>query len=213
MGKQTWILLILMGLFVLVSGIGAADRVTHFLEAGPVVAGMIAIFLTAKRFPLTPILAFLIVVHSAILCLGAHYTYAHVPLGFWAKEAFDFSRNHYDRLGHVAQGFIPAILAREILIRRRIVNGRVWTFVIATCICLAFSAFYELIEWWVALFTGDASTEFLGTQGDVWDTQWDMFFALLGAIASQLMLGKWHDRQIAEVEGRTIEGHEIGAVR
>jgi putative membrane protein len=135
-------------------------------------------------------------VHAVILMVGGHYTYAEVPLGFWMQRAFGFARNHYDRIGHFAQGFVPAILAREILWRRGVVRGRGWLFFLVTCVCLAFSAFYELVEWWTAELTGSAATAFLGTQGDPWDTQWDMCFALVGALAAQLALGRVHDRQM-----------------
>lgn len=132
--------------------------------------------------------------------IGGHYTYARVPLGFWIQEIFNFSRNHYDRLGHFAQGFIPAILAREILLRRSpLVPGK-WLFFIVVSICLAFSAFYEFIEWWTAMIEGEAAEAFLGTQGDPWDTQWDMFFALIGSITALLLLSKSHDKALRNIQ-------------
>jgi putative membrane protein len=135
--------------------------------------------------------------------IGGHYTYARVPLGDWAQQAFGLARNHYDRLGHLAQGFVPAILAREILLRTSpLVRGR-WLFVLVTALCLAFSACYELIEWWTALAGGESAEAFLGTQGDVWDTQSDMFMALIGAIVAQLLLGRFHDRALAALRGAT----------
>jgi putative membrane protein len=129
--------------------------------------------------------------------LGGHYTYARVPPGFWVQDLFGFARNHYDRLGHLAQGFIPAMIAREILLRRTPLTRGGWLFFIVCCICLAISACYEFIEWWAALIGGAGATEFLGTQGDVWDTQWDMLMALIGAITAQLLLARLHDRQLA----------------
>jgi len=135
--------------------------------------------------------------HAAILMVGGHYTYAEMPLFNWLRDVFELSRNHYDRLGHLAQGFIPAIVAREILLRRSPLRPGKWLFFVVTCVCLAISACYELIEWWVAESSGDQAVAFLATQGDVWDTQWDMFLALLGALSSQLLLRRWHDRQLA----------------
>lgn len=158
---------------------------------------------TYRRFPLTPLLYWLLLVHALILLVGGHYTYARVPLGFWFQEWLDLSRNHYDRLGHVAQGFVPAILAREVILRNGVLRktgGWLWLFV--TAVCLAFSAFYEMLEWWVAVASGDESVEFLATQGDVWDTQWDMFLCLCGALFAQALLGGWHDRQLRAFEYR-----------
>lgn len=187
------------------SWVNPYDRPTWWLEAIPVIIAVPLLFYTRESFPLTRISYYLIFVHSVILVVGAHYTYARVPLGFWIQDWFEFSRNHYDRIGHLAQGFIPAILAREILWRKQVLNlanistGRRWLFFLATCFCLAFSAFYELLEWWSAVVAGDGSVEFLGTQGDVWDAQWDMMLALIGAIVAQLLLGKVHHRQMVQV--------------
>ena len=175
------------------------DLLTWFLETAPVIVGLPILVFTFKRFPLTPLAYRLLFLHALILVLGAHYTYARVPLGFWLQDAFEFSRNHYDRLGHLAQGFVPAIVARELLLRLHVVARRGWLLVIAVCICLAISAFYELIEWWVALAAGQASTEFLGTQGDPWDTQWDMFLALCGALVALLALARPHDKALARL--------------
>ena len=172
------------------------DHFTWFLEVVPAFIGLILLVLTRKRFPLTPLLYWLILIHSIILMIGGKYTYANVPAGFWVKDLLGLARNPYDRLGHFAQGFVPAILARELLLRRGVVKSRGWLFFIVTCICLAFSAFYELIEWRTAVATGEKADAFLGTQGDVWDTQWDMATALIGALAGQLLLGRWHDRQL-----------------
>jgi len=185
-------------LILLLSGIDpVADRYTWFLETVPVMIGLVLLTLTWSRFPLTPLLCRLLALHALILILGGYYTYAEVPLFNWLQQALDLSRNHYDRVGHLAQGFIPAILAREILLRRSPLQTGRWLFFIVVSICLAFSAFYELIEWWVALLSDQAAEAFLGTQGDHWDTQNDMFLALIGAIASQLLLSRLHDRQLA----------------
>jgi putative membrane protein len=166
------------------------------LEVFPILIGAPIFIVTYRSFRLTPILYRLLFIHALILMLGAQYTYARVPIGFWVQDLFDLSRNHYDRLGHFAQGFVPAILTREVLIRKSpLVSGRWLPFVVA-CICLAFSAFYEFIEWWAALLGGEAADSFLGTQGDVWDTQWDMFLALIGAISSQLIFSRRHDREL-----------------
>ena len=179
-----------------VSYIGAAERVTWWLEAIPVVAGALLLVATRARFPLTPLTMRLLAFHAFVLLLGAHYTYAKVPLGFWAADAFDLARNHYDRFAHVIQGFVPAILAREILLRKTPLRPGGWLFVLVTSVCLAFSAFYELIEWWAAVAGGVAADSFLGAQGDIWDTQWDMFLALLGALAAQLIFARAHDRAL-----------------
>jgi putative membrane protein len=152
---------------------------------------------TYKRFPLTPLAYRLILLHACILMIGGHYTYAEVPLGDWMKDAFGFARNHYDRIGHFAQGFVPAMVARELLIRHAVVRRRAWLPFLVVCFCLALSAFYEEIEWWTAEASGAAADAFLGTQGDPWDTQWDMFFALIGSITALATLSHLHDRQLA----------------
>jgi putative membrane protein len=191
------IVLFVAGLVVLGwSAVRPHDYFTWVMEVAPILIGVPILVATYRRFPLTPLLYRLIFVHAVILMVGGHYTYAEVPLGFWMQRAFGFARNHYDRIGHFAQGFVPAILAREILLRRGVVHRRGWLFFLVTCVCLAFSAFYELVEWWTAEATGAAATAFLGTQGDPWDTQWDMFFALTGALVSQRLLGRAHDRQL-----------------
>jgi putative membrane protein len=148
------------------------------------------------RFRLTQLAYILIAVHSVILMIGGKYTYAEVPLGFWIRDAFGLARNDYDRIGHFVQGFVPAILAREILIRRSPLRGGRWLPFMVICFCLALSALYELVEFWTALATGGAADAFLGTQGDPWDTQWDMMTALIGAIAALLLLTRIHDRQL-----------------
>lgn len=178
------------------SGIEPKDRPTWFMEVLPVLIVLPLLVATRARFPLTTLAYALVCVHGLILILGGAYTYAHVPAGFWVQEWLGLERNPYDRLGHFAQGFVPAIVAREILVRTfRFAPGK-FLFFVTTCICLAVSAFYELIEWWAALAFGQGAHEFLGTQGDEWDTQWDMFLALLGACAAQLLLSRWHDRQL-----------------
>lgn len=176
------------------------DWFTWTLEVFPAIIGIALLLATRKRFPLTPLLIALLFVHGAILIVGGHYTYALVPLGFWMQDAFGFTRNHYDRIGHFAQGFVPAILAREILVRRNVLRQRGWLFAIVVAFCLAFSALYELLEWVVGAYAGDEGTAFLGTQGDVWDTQKDMALALVGAAVAQLLLARIHDRQIVQVD-------------
>ena len=195
-------LLFLSFVALVVSGIGPKDRLTWLLEVAPVLIGAPILVATARRFPLTPLLCRLLFFHSLVLMLGGHYTYAEVPLGEWAKEAFGFARNHYDRLGHLTQGFVPAILAREILLRKSPLRPGGWLRLSVTSICLAFSALYELIEWATALVSGEAAAAFLGTQGDVWDTQWDMFLALCGALLAQALLARLHDRQLARLPSR-----------
>ena len=152
-----------------------------------------------SRFRLSPLLYRLLFLHAVILIVGGHYTYALVPAGFWLQELFDFSRNHYDRLGHLAQGFVPAVLAREILLRASPLRRGGWLFFLVVSICLAFSAFYELIEWWAALVNEEAAQSFLGTQGDVWDSHWDMLLALTGALLALLCLSRVHDRSMRRI--------------
>ena len=179
------------------SAILPKDPFTWFLEVLPVFIGLFVLLLTYKKFPLTSLLYTLILIHMIILMVGGHYTYAEVPLFDWIKEAFDQHRNNYDKVGHFAQGFIPAILAREILIRKHIVQGsKIWLNTIILSLVLAFSAFYELVEWWVALAVGEDAEAFLGTQGYIWDTQSDMGYALFGGIVALVMLSKIHDKQL-----------------
>ena len=197
--RLTAALLALTLVILLWSNIGPKDRLTWFLEVAPVLIALPLLTYTRYSFPLTPLLYTLIFIHAVILMIGGHYTYAEVPAGFWLQDMFDLQRNHYDRLGHLAQGFVPAILAREILLRQTTLIPGKMLFFIVTSICLAFSAFYEIIEWWTALLYGGTADAFLATQGDVWDTQWDMFLALLGAISAQLLLRNLHNRQLAEL--------------
>jgi putative membrane protein len=182
---------------LVVSGAAPHDRTTWWLEVFPVLIAAPVLIGLRDRFPLTRLATWLVSLHALILIVGGHYTYARVPLGFWAESAFGFARNHYDRVGHFAQGFVPAIVAREVLLRNAVLRRRGWLFFLVTCFCLALSAFYELVEWWTSLAEGQAADAFLGTQGDVWDTQWDMFFALVGALCAQLLLGRTHDRELA----------------
>jgi putative membrane protein len=193
------LLLALATIALVISGIGVYDRTTWILEVLPIFIGVPILIATRRRFPLTPLLYWLIFFHALILMLGGHYTYARVPLGFWVQDAFGMTRNPYDRIGHLAQGFVPAILAREILLRRTPLQRGGWLFFLVASVCLAFSAFYEFTEWWSAVIGGSAATDFLGTQGDPWDTQWDMFCALIGALTAQLLLARWHDRQLAQL--------------
>jgi putative membrane protein len=197
--KEPQILLALVAAALIVSRIGPYDPITWFLEIVPILIIGPILIVTYRRFPLTPLLYRLLFVHALILILGGHYTYARVPLGYWFQDLFDLSRNHYDRLGHLAQGFVPAILVREILLRRSPLLRGKWLFFLTVSVCLAFSAFYEFTEWWAAVAGGEGAENFLGTQGDVWDTQWDMFLAFVGAITSQLVLSKIHDRQLEEL--------------
>jgi putative membrane protein len=179
------------------SGIAPFDRPTWFLEVAPVLLAAPVIAMTWRRFPLTTLLCVLIALHALVLILGGAHTYARVPLGFWIQELLGLERNPYDRIGHFMQGFVPVMIAREILLRGGYVSGRRMLAFLAGCVALAFSAFYELIEWAAALALGAGATDFLGTQGDVWDTQADMFCALVGAIVALSVLSAMHDRQIA----------------
>jgi putative membrane protein len=198
--REALVLLTLVAAALVISGWNPYERTTWLLEVFPVLLGAPILVATHTRFPLTALLYRLLFVHALILILGGHYTYARVPLGFWMQELLDLSRNHYDRLGHLAQGFIPALLVREVLLRRSPLEAGKWLFFLVCCACLAFSAFYELIEWWASLIGGESAESFLGTQGDVWDTQWDMLLALAGSVAAQLVLGGWHDRDLRRLE-------------
>ena len=198
--REAWILLTITVAALIISAIGATDRITWWLEVLPVFIGYAVLIATWNRFRVTTLAYRLIFLHALVLIVGGHYTYAQVPIGFWFQESFDLARNHYDRLGHFAQGFVPAILAREIFIRLIPIKRGGWLFFLVCCFCLAFSAFYELIEWWTALLVGEQADAFLGTQGDVWDSQWDMFVALVGSVLAQLLLFRVHDRQLLDVQ-------------
>ncbi|HBR95840.1 MAG TPA: DUF2238 domain-containing protein [Gammaproteobacteria bacterium] len=179
------------------SGIAPKDRFTWALEVAPAVIGLALMAATYRSFRLTPLLYFMVLLHCIVLMVGGHYTYAEVPL---FDGLFGAGRNNYDKVGHFFQGFVPALLAREILLRKHVVNGAIWRNVLVVSVCLAFSAFYELIEWWVALATGEDAEAFLGTQGYVWDTQSDMAFALLGALCCLAFLSRRHDAQLAVLQ-------------
>lgn len=178
------------------SAIKPHDYPTWLLEVMPAVIGAAVLLVTRKRFRLTPLTYVLILVHCVILIVGGHYTYAEVPLFDWIQEAFDQSRNNYDKLGHFAQGFVPAMVAREVVVVKGVFNSVSWRNFFVVCFCLAVSAFYELIEWWVALMSEEAAESFLGTQGYMWDTQSDMAFALTGAVLALVFLGRIQDRQL-----------------
>jgi putative membrane protein len=179
------------------SAIEPADRLTWWMEVIPAIVGVVILIMTRQRFPLTELVYFLILIHAIILMVGGHFTYAEVPLGDWLRDLVSGERNNYDKLGHLAQGFIPVMIAREIMIRKKVVAVKGWLTFLLLCVVLAFSAFYELIEWWAALVSSEAAESFLGTQGYVWDTQSDMLWALCGAIVALLTLSKLHDRQIS----------------
>jgi putative membrane protein len=186
---------------ILWSGWRPYDRLTWWLEASPGLAGLIILARTYRRFRFTTLCYALIALHICVLCVGGHYTYARVPLFNWLQPIFGWQRNHYDRLGHLMQGFVPAIIAREVLIRFEVLKRKKWLTFLVLSICLGISALYELIEWWTALASGAAAIDFLGTQGDVWDTQSDMFCALIGVICARLFLSAVHNRAIQKLEG------------
>jgi putative membrane protein len=198
------VLLAIVLLGLVWSGIGPYDRLTWFLEVVPVLIAVPLLVWTARSFPLTPLAYVLIAVHALILMYGGHYTYALTPLGNWLQDVFGFTRNHYDRIGHLMQGFGPAIIARELLLRTSPLRPGKWLFTLVTLSILGISACYEFTEWWAAIAGGDAAGAFLGTQGDVWDTQWDMFLAGCGAIAAQLLLARVHDRQLLALDPASV---------
>jgi putative membrane protein len=193
-------LLLAMVACLVVSAIRPHDYPTWLMEVAPVLIIAPVLVASYRRFPLTPLLYRLLFLHALILMIGGHYTYAEVPLGFWMKDIFGFARNHYDRIGHFVQGFVPAILTREILLRCSPLLPGKWLAFLTASVCLAFSACYEFIEWWSAVIGGEAADAFLGTQGDVWDTQWDMFFCLIGALTALAVLSRFHDRSIGLVD-------------
>jgi putative membrane protein len=181
---------------LLLSGVSPHDRLTWFMEVVWVLVGLPLVIACWPRFPLTRLLGWLLALHALVLIYGGAYTYALTPLGLWLQEALELSRNHYDRFGHLLQGFVPAILARELLRRRAPLPAGGWLSYLCVAAALSFSAFFEMIEWWAALIWGGAAEAFLATQGDVWDTQWDMFCALLGACLSLALLSRLHERQL-----------------
>ena len=178
------------------SVINPKDLFTWFLEVLPAIIALIVLAFTYKKFRLTPLVYTLILIHCIILMVGGHYTYSEVPLFDFIKDVFNHDRNNYDKLGHFAQGFIPAMVAREIIIRKNIINIEAWRNFFIVCFCLGFSAFYELIEWWVAILSNDSANDFLGTQGYIWDTQSDMAWALFSSIIALILLRKYHDNQL-----------------
>lgn len=186
------------------SAINPKDYFTWFLEVSPALLGLIILGLTYKSFRLTPLVYLLILVHCIILMIGGHYTYAEVPWFDGFPRFLDSQRNNYDKLGHLAQGFVPVMIAREIAVRKNIFNSRVWRDFFIICFVLAFSAFYELIEWWVALASDEAAESFLGTQGYAWDTQSDMFMALIGALSALIVLSRYHDKQLSELNRQAL---------
>ena len=194
-----WLIAVVLAAQIALGISPKADRMTWALENVPVWFGVGLLAFTHRRFPLSSLCLHLFAIHSLILALGGHYTYAKVPLGDWVRDAFGLARNHYDRLGHFAQGFIPAIFVRELLLRNTPLTRGRWLNFLTVCVCLAFSACYEFFEWWVAVFTGEAASDFLGTQGDPWDTQWDMFMALVGATCAVATLSGWHDVSLKKV--------------
>jgi putative membrane protein len=191
-------------LALIVSGVHPADRTTWWLEIFPILIALPILLATYRRFPLTDLLYTLIAVHALVLILGGAYTYAHVPLGFWMQDWFGFHRNHYDRIGHFMQGLVPALVAREILLRNGFVAGHRMAAFLSVCVALAVSAFYELVEWWSALLLGQGADEFLGTQGDPWDTQSDMFCALVGALVAMALFTRLQDAQIRTLNSRPV---------
>ena len=194
--REPLVLLALVGVALVVSGIHPYDRLTWWLEIAPILVFFPVLAVSAPRFRLTPLAYRLIFVHALILIVGGHYTYARVPLGEWVKNALELKRNHYDRLGHFAQGFVPAIVAREVLLRRSPLKRGKWLFFLVTTVCLAASAAFELVEWAAATVYGADAGAYLATQGDPWDTQWDMFLALVGAVTAQLSLRRRHDTEL-----------------
>ena len=195
-------LLLIVGVVFCWSGWRPYDRFTWWLETAPALAGLVILLATYRRFPLTNLCYALIALHICVLCLGGHYTYARVPLFDWLRPIFGWERNHYDRLGHLMQGFVPAIIAREVIIRLGVVHRKKWVPFLVVSVCLAISAFYELLEWWAALIGGSAADDFLGSQGDVWDTQSDMCLALIGAVCALLFLSHFHDRGLQMIQVR-----------
>jgi putative membrane protein len=201
--RQLYVWLVVFWGVLLWSGVRPYDRFTWILEVLPAIIGFAILTMTMRRFPLTPSVYWLILLHCIVLMIGGKYTYAQVPLFNWLRDVLELQRNHYDKVGHLAQGFVPAIIARELLLRLTPLTRGRWLAFLVICVCLAVSAFYELIEWWVALLSGEEAEAFLGTQGYVWDTQSDMACALIGAVVALLLLTKWHDRQLEGVESVT----------
>jgi putative membrane protein len=195
--RKIWI--IIFCIVLIWSAINPHDYFTWFLEVVPALIGVFVLWKTEKTFPLTVLVYNLILIHMIILMIGGHYTYAEVPLFNTIKDIFELGRNNYDKIGHLAQGFVPAMIAREIFIRKKIITSKPWENFLIIAFCLGFSAFYELIEWWVAIGSGESAEAFLGTQGYIWDTQSDMGLALLGAIIALISLSKIHNKQLNKI--------------
>lgn len=193
-------LLVIFSLVLTWSGIKPHDYFTWFLEVAPALIGLAILAFTYNSFRLTNLLYVLILLHAIVLMIGGHSTYAEVPAFNWLRDTFHLDRNYYDRVGHFMQGFVPALIAREILIRKSVLKTGLWMHFLVVCVCLALSAFYEFIEWWVAVLSGTAAEAFLGTQGDPWDTQWDMFIAFVGANAALLTLSRVHDENLGSIK-------------
>lgn len=204
-GSSRWHIALLVSFVAALiwSGYSPVDRFVWVLEVMPAVIGAVVLTVIYPRIKLTMLVYFLIWLHALVLLIGGHWTYAEMPLFNWLRDEYGLARNYYDRVGHVFQGLVPAMITREIFIRARVVRGQIWQYFLVCCVVLAISAFYEFVEWWVAVASGEAAVAFLATQGDVWDTQWDMFLALCGAAIVQLVFGRWHDRQLAQLATQT----------
>jgi len=198
--KKYWILIIIFLLGLVLSGIHPHDYFTWLLEVFPAIIGLIVLLLTFKKFKFSDLTYFLILAHCYILFIGGHYTYAEVPLFDWIKDTFEQSRNNYDKVGHFAQGFVPAMIVRELFVRKEIVKQGSWLSFLTVCVCIAISVFYEFLEWLVAIIIGESADSFLGTQGYVWDTQSDMLSANIGAMCMVLFISKIHDKQIEKMK-------------
>ncbi len=203
--KKYWILLLLFFIGLLLSGIKPHDYFTWFLEVLPALIGALLLVFTFKKFTFTYLTYLFILLHCYILFAGGHYTYAEVPLFDWFKEVFNQSRNNYDKLGHFAQGFVPALIIRELLIRKEIIKQKTWLSALTVCVCVSLSAFYEFFEWFVAVFSGESAESFLGTQGYVWDTQSDMLFAMMGALCMVFFVSGFQDKQINLLKSYPID--------
>jgi len=198
LAREKSLLLAMLALLLILgfSAIHPYDRTTWLMEVAPIFIALPVMIATYGRFPLSTLLYVLIFIHALVLIAGGHYTYARVPLGFWIEHAFSLGRNPYDKIGHFMQGFVPFLVTREILLRKGHLTSRKMVAFLSVCVAMAISAWYELIEWWSALAMGQGVDEFLGTQGDPWDTQSDMFFAFIGAITAMILLSRWHDSQM-----------------
>ena len=198
--KSLFLAMLVLLLIMALSAIHPYDRTTWFMEVATIFLALPIMVATFRRFPLSTLLYVLIFIHALVLVAGGHYTYARVPLGFWIEHAFSLGRNPYDKIGHFMQGFVPFLVTREILLRNGFLSSRKMAAFLSVCVVMAISAWYELIEWWSALAMGQGADEFLGTQGDPWDTQSDMFFAFIGAMAALVIMTRWHDRQMSRMK-------------